>query len=403
MYKLMSLGLLFLLIACSGAPDPSGYWELSIKLQGQTLPVLISLNKPEKGVITGTLYNGSEELNLEGTMAGDNTFELAIAAHYAKLDGKFTDTNIQGFWTRTNKEDYRVSFEGVKTSKASLFKEYESSATPIKVDGKWKIDLGGEKYGLGVFEQIGARVQGSILTNTGDYRFLDGYIKQNKLMLYGFDGVFSFVLDLIINKDKFVATMFAGKDTSKKIMGVRDEEFALDNPYEMTKKTSESALRLKLKNIAGEVVDLRGDGYKGKAKIIQLFGSWCPNCHDETRFFTKWRRANTEKVKDLKFIALSFERASSEKEALKNLKKVVKKLEIDYDVILADYNKTVKVSSLLPIENSVAFPTTFYVDRDNNIVKIHTGFSGQATGNYFGNWKKDFNTTVDEILKIEQF
>ena len=398
MTKLIFSSLLFLVAACSVSPDPEGMWELSLKLQDQDLPVLLSLDKPVEGKITGTLYNGSEELELEGEMVGNDTFEIAIAAHYAKLDGKLSGTTIEGFWTRTNKENYRVSFKGVKTSKKSLFKEYESKLTPIKMAGNWKINLGKEKFGLGVFSQVGARVQGSILTETGDYRFLDGHIKDDKMMLYGFDGVFSFVLDVIVKNDEFVATMFSGLDTHRKITAIRDEQFALTDPYMLTQKINDKALNFKLKNINGELVDLKSAKFENKAKIIQLFGSWCPNCHDETRFFSKWRKENPSKLKDLKFIALSFERAKTKKEAMKNLKKAARKLEMNYDVILADFDKSVKVSDLLPIANSIAFPTTFYVDRKNKIVKIHTGFSGQATGKYFQKWEQDFNKTVNEIL-----
>ena len=398
MLKLIFLTSLLSLISCSRTQNPEGIWQLNIKLQDQSLPVLISINKAVNGIITGTLYNGGEELNLEGQMSKDGLFELDIAAHYAKLLGKFTETNVSGSWVRTNKENYRLEFSGVKTSKKSLFEAYEKDASPFNIAGKWKISLGPNKTGLGVFKQKGARVQGAILTETGDYRFLDGHIKENKLILYGFDGVFSFVLDVILSEDEFVAQMYAGKSTHKKITGRRDENFHLADPYTLAKKTSDKALKLKLTSIDGNVIGLDQGEYKGRAKIIQLFGSWCPNCHDETRFFVNWRKKNDEKLQDLKFLALSFEREKTKAAAIKNLKRAKNKLNIDYDIVLADFDKSVKASDILPIKGTIAYPTTLYLNKKNEIIKIHSGFSGQATAQYFNEWVENFNLTIDQIL-----
>jgi len=106
--------------------------------------------------------------------------------------------------------------------------------------GKWKIKLDEKKDGLGLFTQKGSRVQGSILTNTGDYRFFDGFIKNNKVKLYGFDGVFSFILDIIVVEEQFEATMFAGKSYNTKISASRDDNFQLADPNSMTKLNSKN-------------------------------------------------------------------------------------------------------------------------------------------------------------------
>lgn len=391
------LVLLFSLMSCINEPQIDGTWKLAIKLQDKELPVLVQLSSNKSNQLSGHLINGAEKLELTGNI-DDEKFELAIGAHYAKLIGTYKDNKLSGEWVRTNKENYQVHFNGVRTSKDSLFKEYETKNNPLSLNGKWKIELAKEKYGLGLFKQTGSRVEGSILTSTGDYRFLDGHITNNQIYLYGFDGVFSFVFEGVIEKEQFVAKMFSGKSDQTLVKGIRDSSFKLDDPLLLTEKLDDKPMKLKMTNIDGDIVDLDSGEFKNKVKVIQVFGSWCPNCHDESNYFVKWRQENKNKLNDVKFIAVSFERANSKEEALKDLKKVRAKLSMDYDVIMADFDKSVKVTDVLPLKNSVAFPTTIYLGRDNKIQKIHTGFSGQATGEFFQAFTKDFNQTIDSLL-----
>ena len=47
--------------------------------------------------------------------------------------------------------------------------------------------------------------------------------------------------------------------------------------------------------------------FKDKVVLVQLMGSYCPNCLDETKFYSKYYEAN--KDKGLEIVALAFEKA----------------------------------------------------------------------------------------------
>ena len=395
--KIISYLLLFItLIACQSKPEIDGLWKLEIKLQDQVLPVLIQV-KQNKDELSATLTNSNEKINLKGGLKKDS-FILDFETGYARLKGKVIGDKLVGEWIRINKEDYKIPFNGEKTTLTSLFYSYRKESNLIDLKGTWKVKLDEDKYGLGVFKQDGARVQGSILTKTGDYRYLDGFIKGNEIKMYGFDGVFSFVLNLIYQDGKLKGDMYAGKSFHKEISAVVDNEFKLEEASEMTKILTEKPLKFSYQSIKGKLIDLDQGDLKDKAKIIQIFGSWCPNCIDETRFFLKWREENKSKLNDLKFIAVSFERAKNEKEALKNLKKLSYQIKMDYPVILLDYDKSKKVEDFFPIDKMRAYPTTFFLDKNNKIIKVHTGFAGQATEEYFEEFKAEFNETINLLL-----
>lgn len=369
------------LVGCND--DQRSQLLITIDLQGKVLKAIVNLSGEP------ILINSDEKILLSKTKKG-----FRIGSNYSYL--KFNEDMTKGYWIRDNKKDYKVPFTAKETSLNDLFKQYESKACNESLNGKWKIKLSETKYGLGHFKQIGCRVKGSILTTTGDYRYLDGYIDNNKVKLQGFDGVFSFVFDLNIKKDNFEGLMFAGKSYNTQISAIRSNDFNLQNANTMTKILDHESFKLNLVDIDKKTVNIDLKEYQDTVKIIQLFGSWCPNCLDETRFINKWLEKN--KSKPVKVIALAFEDFKKKKDAIKELKKSRDKLGMKYPVILVDYDKSIKPTDLLPIDKVLAYPTTLFVNKKNQVVKVHTGFSGQATGMFFDEFVKDFNQTIDNLL-----
>ena len=391
------LTLLFLFLGCETKIDINGYWKINIELQDKTLPVIVKLQK-EKDILSGFLVNSTEKIPLEGRII-DGKFTFQIGANYAEFQGILKDGKLKGHWIRTNKVDYRVPFTGNKTSSTDLYKKYESSNLPFNFTGNWKIKLDQTKTGLGVFKQIGSRVQGSILTKTGDYRYLDGYIKGSTLTLTGFDGVFSYVITLLVNGDKFSGIMQAGKSYRQEISGTKDNSFKLENPLSLASVKKTKIYPFKYTTFDNEIVDFSSSEFVDKVKVIQVFGSWCPNCLDETQYFVAWQNKNKAKLNDVKFIAMAFEQFESLELAKKALRKTKRKMKMDYPIILADYKSTKTVQEHLPITNFLAFPTTIILNKKNDVIKIHTGFSGQATGIFFDQFTQMFNETIDKLIK----
>lgn len=379
----------------------TGLWKIDLKLQRNSLPFIIEL-KQDKDEISGVLYNSDEKLTLNGKIVeelNENLAIIEIGPHYSELRIKLDGDTLDGEWVRTNKEDYRVALKGERINSPDWLVKYQNEKPDYQLGGNWKVKWDTDKEGLGVFTQNGNRLKGSILTNTGDYRFLEGYIEKDLVRLYGFDGVFSFIFELKLQSSKFFSgNMLSGKSYQTSIQGVKDPHYALSDPLNMTNKTNDKPIGKLGTSISGESIDLSEKKYNDSIKIIQLFGSWCPNCVDETKFFNRWRKENSELAKNIQFVALAFENFKDEKQAIRALKKSKAKLEMDYPLILVDYDKTIKPQDVLPIDKARAFPTTLFLNKKNEVVKIHTGFSGQATGAFFENFEKLFTQTVTDLL-----
>lgn len=388
---------ILLLTSCFSGKGIKGTWKVDLNIQENNLPVLIHLDEKE-GKVTGHLQNSDEKVTLDGTIE-DGKFYINIGMSYAAFRGEVSGEKIKGVWIRTTKSNYEVPFAGHKSSLKELHLDQEKQKNISEISGNWKVHLGDDRYGIGIFEQKGARIKGSILTETGDYRYLDGYIKGNELNLFGFDGTFSFVLKLLIKTDEMKGKMFAGKSYNKEISAVKDAEFQLKDPSTMVEILAENPVKFNYEDITGVTVNFDDGHLKGKAKVVQIFGSWCPNCIDETHYFLEWRKRNLAKLNHIEFVAVAFEKFETDKEAKKVLRKLKAKMKMDYPVVLADFNGTKKIGEFFPVSKIKAYPTTIYLDKNNQVKKVYTGFAGRATGPFFDAFEREFNTTIDELIK----
>ena len=57
---------------------------------------------------------------------------------------------------------------------------------------------------------------------------------------------------------------------------------------------------------------------------------------------------------------------------------------------------SVKIPTL---KNFISFPTTVFLNKKHEVVKVHAGFNGPATGKFFDEWKVEFEKDVEGILK----
>ncbi|HEX8530116.1 MAG TPA: hypothetical protein VF646_08830 [Cytophagales bacterium] len=47
----------------------------------------------------------------------------------------------------------------------------------------------------------------------------------------------------------------------------------------------------------------------------------------------------------------------------------------------------------------LAFPTTILINRKGNVQKIHTGYTGAATGKYYKKYVREFNEDIERLLR----
>jgi hypothetical protein len=109
-------------------------------------------------------------------------------------------------------------------------------------------------------------------------------------------------------------------------------------------------------------------------------GTWCSDCLDETRFLLDYF---SQRNSDIALIALAFERHENHSMALASISRFKEDMQIDYPILYAGSSDKMEASKQLPLLNEVlSFPTLIFLDRNNQVQRIHSGFAGPATPGY---------------------
>ncbi|TYZ11034.1 TlpA family protein disulfide reductase [Hymenobacter lutimineralis] len=392
----------------------AGKWRGVLSAQGQEIPFLFEVSE-QGGKPVVTLRNGEERLKLdEISSAGDSTtIRMGVfdAALVVRQDGA---DKLKGAWVKYDgKEPYRVAFTATKGAQ-KLF-PVAAASKPLSFDGTWKVTFkgdDGETYpAVGIFKQTGSDVTGTFLTTTGDYRYLAGQVDGANLKLSTFDGSHGFLFTahngpkepIDITKDYAPNTLFgefySGKKGHETWTATPDPNAKLPDANALTgMKPGQKRLDFKFPNIyEGGSISPTDPKYTGKVVVVQILGSWCPNCMDETNFLAPWYEKN--KQRGVEIIGLGYERTPDQKVASQKLLKMKERMNIGYDIAVAGQASAAEASKSLPqLAKVLAFPTTIFLDKKGEVRKIHTGYSGPGTGKYYEQEKADFNKTIDQLL-----
>jgi thiol-disulfide isomerase/thioredoxin len=381
----------------------TGFWRFVLKNDGGGIPFnmeIVEKNKEYKAY----LLNAEERLELETIVFSEKKDSIFIPLHVfdaclaLKLEGKKMRGVYRKHYNKTDQE-----LEGTWGERYRFLKE--TSRLNNNFTGKWQTtftNAEGRSYpAIGVFKQDAAtgKVTGSFLTTTGDYRYLEGNVYNNQIYLSTFDGGFAYRFYGTLEKDTLRGEFWSGKNKAGTFKAVLNEKATLPDASQLTYlKEGYKEIDFKFPNLEGQMVSLKDERYKGKVVILQIFGSWCPNCIDETKFLAEWYRKN--KKKPVAIIGLAYERKPEFEYAKQMVSKVVKRFNVEYDFLIAGTNDKEAASKTLPMLNGISsYPTTIFIDKKGQVRKIHTGFAGPGTGEYYQQWREEFNALMNTLLK----
>jgi thiol-disulfide isomerase/thioredoxin len=385
----------------------TGMWRATVKTPGGKLPFNLDIKKAEDtGKYTAHIINGEERILLdEFEFIKPDSVKITLHVFDAYLTGKITKgKHIEGVWIKNGlKKPYQVAFEA-EHGKDYRFEPVSGNGSP-KADfsGRWQVTFtqkdGNQYPAIGIFKQEKHQVTGTFMTTTGDYRYLAGQVDPTgTLALTAFDGNHAFLFKATQQGDSIQGHFWYGKDVYESWSGVKNAKAELPDANKLTYlKEGYDKLAFSFPDMSGKKVSLDDPKFKDKVVLVQIFGTWCPNCLDETAFLAPWYDKN--KDRGVEIIGLAYERSPDFDKGKKRIDKMVKRYNIGYDFLFAGHNDKKAAAKTLPMLNHIlSFPTTIFIDRQGKVRKIHTGFNGPGTGKYYEDFKKEFNQTMDELL-----
>ncbi|MHC4378387.1 MAG: TlpA family protein disulfide reductase, partial [Planctomycetota bacterium] len=397
-----STAALALLAATAGpAPQDAERYRAWLDPPGGDLPFFIELSETE-----AFLVNGPERIPVPYPERTAERFRLEMPYFDSVLEATPSADDPQrldGTWRKVRGADNtaEVPFH----MDARLPWRFEPvngiSRTAEAVAGRWQVDFeSGDVPAVGLFEAgEGLDVTGTFLTNTGDYRYLAGEFRQEELLLSCFDGAHAFLFRADLNeRGTLIGKFWSGDWWEESWTAERNAEAALPNAFEEVEALYEAPVASlsfpDSKGILRHVMDYTPNG---EVLLVQIFGSWCPNCHDETAYL----RELDERYRDrgLRIVGLAFELTGDVKRDGAQLDKFRERHGIEYPLLLAGKANKAATALALGLTNHVlSYPTTLFVDRNGQIRSIHSGFSGPAAATEHAQLRSEFEAQVEALL-----
>ena len=399
--------LIFVVIFTSCATSEShhltdGLWRGVFQIQDTEIPFIFEVKSADKESPAAILINGADRFVLTGVSYRNDSVIIPIKIYDAVMEAKISGESMNGRLVKlySNRPDGKIPFTAQKGDLPRF--EVTDEKAAVSLDGRWEITVPERDNArqVGVFTQTNdGHLSGSILTTTGDYRYLEGTVQANRFYLSAFAGMTPYLVQGQVADDGKLTAEFITPSGTTRFTGVHNPDAVLPDAFSMTTLNSgHTSLNFRLPDLDGREVSLSDPKYAGKVVIVTILGSWCPNCLDEAAFLAPWYIAN--RARGVEVIGLAFERKDDIEYAKNQLSVFIEQFGITYDILFAGSTGTENVARILPeLSRLMSYPTTIFVDKKGNVRKIHTGFNGPATGKFYEEFKVSFNQTINELIE----
>jgi thiol-disulfide isomerase/thioredoxin len=381
-------------LAFDTVPSPVGHWRGVLDLAGGPLRFELEIQRIGRQ-LRAKLCNGSECQTTDARIVGD-TLILDIADYAATVAGALRGDSLTGSYRNVgNRGPRTIPFRAVRG-------RWPKSAAPRPLLGRWNATFL-QDWGTSprVFELRNgpAGLEGTIISNTGDYGHFAGWAAADSFVIGRFDGSFVYLLTGKLDGDTLRGIFHAGLRSQTPWKAVRSTgKPHLKSPLEVTGADTTAPFRFDFQDVDGRRVTNDDPRFKGKVVLVDIFGSWCPTCHyaapELVRFYQRYR------ARGLEVVGLAYEVTGDTAIDRRQLRRYRDKFGITCPLLLAGINDTEAAAATLPqLKGFTSFPTTLFLGRDGRIRRVHAGFYGPATGAQHVRLLREYEREIERLLE----
>ena len=390
---------IFVITLFASGQSVEGAWDATVTVNNVSIPFRIEIDGAGADVHS-YFFNGADRVNPSNSGTFQNgSLVLTFDSYATKLEATLTDGVLTGTYGGSSGNAYAFQ---ARRHDPSLVATGDPHAPDIS--GLWEIQVKspkGESAWHFVVNQTGAKIDAAILRVDGDTGILSGNFKKGRFILSHFTGERPFYVEVTPQSDGSLQLQIAGFHDTQTLPALRPAEARArnlappDDPTQHTRvKDPAQPLRFSFPDVTGRVVSSTDDRFQGKVVLVNITGSWCPNCHDEAPFLEELYR-NYHGL-GLEIVALDFEPAAQLK-SLSRVEAFIKRYGIEYTYLIA--GEPSQLNEKIPqAENLNAWPTTFFVARNGLVRSIHAGFTSHASGELDSRLKDSVRTEIAQLL-----
>lgn len=405
-YFLVAIAVL-LFSFCSKTPQLAPLYEAElVTISGANrFPIYVSQDKIEPNRIQAYVVNGLDTARFTRVnFMGPNSILLSFEHYDSHI---LAEIQSDGSWIGTWKKRLTggnydpVEFTAKPTTSFTRYNLPKS--TSALFEGEWQVlftkEDGSAYPATGIFHHAENGFFGTFLTETGDYRFLEGAASDSNFILSDFDGGHAFRFSATLGQNNTIVGEFISRKSYRETFTAVRGQSQLKDAYSVTELTEPNAsIEFAFPDVNGTLISHTDEQFKGKPLLVYLFGSWCPNCSDESNMLKELYETKY-KNSDLAIIGIAFE-YTGEFETDKEMVEIYRnRFSIPWITLIGGSSNKQSASEVLTFVKEIkAFPTSFFVDRTGKIKAIHTGFKGPGTGAYYLQEKQQFESNIESIL-----
>ena len=382
------------LVLAGSAPSPVGVWRAVLDLEGAKLPFGLEIASDNAG-LRARLCNGRRCETLSRVTVRGDSVVLEIADYAATIRARLDGDSLTGRYRNVGNRGPRVI--PFRASRG----RWPVTPAPASLLGRWDAtffsDFGSSPR---VFElRNGPQgLEGTMISNTGDYGHFAGQVSRDSFALAHFDGAFVYLLTGALHGDTLRGVFHAGLRTQTPWIAVRSTGVPhLKTPTEITTADTSAPFRFAFPDLGGRVVTQDDPRCQGKVVLVDIFGSWCPTCHDAApelvRLYRKYH------ARGLEIVGLAYEVTGDSAIDARQVRRYRDKFHIPFPLLLAGINDTDAAAETLPqLHGFTSFPTTVFLGRDGRVRQVRAGFYGPATGAQHEHLQREMEREVERLL-----
>lgn len=255
----MRPGLIAAALVFLAPPSPAGSWRAVLDLAGGTLPFTIEIGRGA-GQWTARLCNGRECHPFSSVQLRGDSLELEIADYAASITAARHGDSLSGSYRNVGNRGPRViPFRAARG-------RWPATRAPAALVGRWDAtffsDFGSSPR---VFElRNGPQgLEGTLISNTGDYGHFAGSAVGDSFALAHFDGSFVYLLTGALHGDTLRGVFHAGLHSETPWIALRSTGAAhLRDPTEITGADTTAPFRFAFPDLDGHVVTERDPRFR---------------------------------------------------------------------------------------------------------------------------------------------
>ncbi len=407
-----------LLASCTGSSDtapPSlaGTWRAVLGSPGGELPLTLRVAE-DGGETRAWVINGEEEAPFSSVERSGSRVVLRFDWYDSEITAELSGDgeSLAGTWRKTAPgTDSTLPFTARRGDErrflpASVARLAALESPLATVAGTWAVEFRDEdgsepEPARSELRQHGASVTGTFLTPTGDYRFLAGSFEDGHLRLSTFDGAHAFLFHARALADGTLEGDFWSRDTYHATWTAhpaQDDEEILPDAWTLAGLTNDDgAFHFSFPDLTGNTVSGSDECFHGKVVLVNIFGSWCPNCNDEAPLLAQWDRRYRDR--GLEIVGLAYEFTGEPERDREIVGRFARRYGIEYPLLLAGTSDKAAAAETLPdLTAVISYPTSVFIGRDGKVRKIHSGFSGPGTGEHYEALVAELEGVIETLL-----